>query len=134
MLLAENKLRCTYYLLCCCLWGTRGLKEVCVKSHKAHNEEPVPVLQGTGRGRVSRVISVYAPATESEGSCQSPPGNMLFAIQACGTGLLRSTCTVIIIIVVLKMCNQLFMLATVELPCRSDFGCSEQKRSLQKRT
>lgn len=74
VLLAESKLRCMYYLLCRCLWGTRGLKEVRVKSHQAHNEESVPSLQGTGRGRVIGVISVYAPATESEGSCQTPPG------------------------------------------------------------
>ncbi len=43
--------------------------------------------------------------------------NMLSVTCACGTGLLRSACTVIIIIAVLKMCNQLFRLATVALQC-----------------
>lgn len=57
--------------------------------------------------------------------------NMLSATCACGTGLLRSACTVIIIIAVLKMCNQLFMLATVALQCLSDFACGEQERSSQ---
>lgn len=57
--------------------------------------------------------------------------NMPSAICACGTGLLRSACTVIIIIAVLKMCNQLFRLATVALQCLSDFACAEQERSSQ---
>lgn len=55
--------------------------------------------------------------------------NMLSA--TCGTGLLKSACTVIIIIAVLKMCNQLFRLATVALQCLSDFACGEQERSSQ---
>lgn len=74
VLLAKSQLRCMYYLLCRCLWGTRGLKEVRVKSHQAHNEDSVPSRQGTGRVRVIGVISVYAPVTEPEGSCQTPPG------------------------------------------------------------